>query len=72
MHARFENYMKILWGVEQRGVDYQVWTLIKYQHNASSHLIMVIIDYCKMFWYLPSGHNALDSLMSFIIFIDPL
>jgi len=40
MQAKFEDYLKILWGMERKGVDYQTWSLIKFQHNVFSHLIM--------------------------------
>jgi hypothetical protein len=68
MHAKFEDCLKILWGMEWRGVDYQTWTLIKFQYNVFSHLIMVSFNYFKMSWYPLSGHNALDYVMSFIAF----
>jgi hypothetical protein len=51
--------------VEQRRVDYQMWTLIKHQHNVSSHFIMVSLDSSKISWYPLSGHNTLNLFNEF-------
>jgi hypothetical protein len=55
MHVKLRNCMKILWGMEQKGVNYQAWTLINGEY----------LKYISSFE--KKNHNLLQKQKLFII-----